>query len=67
MGCGAHRPWGAWGVEAAVRSPQRPWCYAIRQGLDVEGDDRPHLVERAHLTDDPHDGTLPASRAATGR
>ena len=39
----------------------------VGQGLDVEGDDRPHLVERPHLTDDPHDGTLPASVATTRR
>ena len=36
----------------------------VREGLDVEGDDRPYLVERAHLTDDPHDSTFPASVAA---
>mmetsp|Transcript_16033 Transcript_16033/g.32438 ORF Transcript_16033/g.32438 Transcript_16033/m.32438 type:complete len:242 (-) Transcript_16033:5-730(-) len=34
----------------------------IGQGLDVEGDDGPHLVERAHLADDPHNGALPPLR-----
>ena len=38
----------------------------VADRLDVERDDRPHLIERAHLADDPDDGSLPA-RGGRGR